>query len=221
LTAFAGVDGGMKYNHYFDMIGVNRFLGNDVEIKPSQEKLNIYGGVSGNITEKADYTAMVSYKRIEDALVYTVPVDGAYFAASYDSMMSVFGIHLDLNYDILKELKAGATLDYNAYNTSSLERNFHAPPIKVGVFGTYIWQENLTVSSEINFFGQTPQSLETDGEINKQNAFMDVNLSADYRVTKAFSVWLEFNNLLNAKYERWHNYLERPLDFKGGVTLSF
>lgn len=220
LTVFAGLTGGMTYNRYYDLIRVNRFLSSAVEIKPSVETLNVYGGISGQLGNQADYNAQVSYKTVKDALVYMVPADGAYFTLGYDSLMKVLGIDVEVNYDLQENLRAGAKVVYNNYTTSTLLRNFHATPLKLEVYGSYIHEEKLTVTGELNVFGTTPMSNEGETILRRSSLF-DLNLGADYRLNEQISLWLEFNNLLNANYQRWYNYAERPIDIKGGITVSF
>lgn len=220
LTVFLGHTGGLKYNRYSDLIRTNPYLSSIVDIQPSIEKMNLYGGVSGQIPNLLDYNAKVSYRRIENALVNVVPFDGAYFTLGYDSLMTVFGVHLEANHDLLKNVKIGAALDLNNYTTSTLADNFHAPPLQLLAYGEYS-KNKLTARTEVNFFGSTPMTVNNEGIVENRPVFADINLSADYKLTSQFSVWAEINNLLNSNYQRWWNYTERPLDFRAGVTLGF
>lgn len=221
LTVFAGVTGGLIYNKYSDLIRENRFLSNDVVIKPTANRAHVYGGISGQLGNKADYNAQVNYKRVEDALIYMVADTGAYFTLGYDSLMNVLGVDIELNYDILEELRAGAKLVYNNYNTSSFAKNFHRAPLELGVYASYTYDKRLTGTAELNIYGTTPMALDREGSIIDRKTFMDLNLGGDFRLSDRLSLWLEVNNLLNATYQRWYNYTERPLDIKGGLTFSF
>jgi outer membrane receptor protein involved in Fe transport len=52
-------------------------------------------------------------------------------------------------------------------------------------------------------------------------AFSDLGIGAEYRFYKRFSLFLEANNLAAQSYERWYSYPERPLDFRGGLSVVF
>lgn len=221
MTVFAGVTGGLKYNRYSDLIRENRFLSNDVEIRPTVNRAHVYGGLSGQLGNKADYNAQLNYKRVEDALIYTIADTGAYFTLGYDSVMNVVGVDFELNYDILEELRAGARLAYNNYSTSTFAKNFQRAPLELGVYASYTYDERLTGTAEMNVYGATPMTIGADGEIVTRKTFIDLNLGGDFRLNDRLSLWLEVNNLLNATYQRWHNYVERPFDIKGGLTFSF
>lgn len=224
LTIFAGYTTKMTHNHYYDMIYENRYLSNNVEIKPTVEKMNVFIGGKGNAGQKLDYAARIYYKRIQNQLMYFT-TDSVYFNTLYDSLMTVTGAHIEVNYDLSKELKAGAAMSINNYSTSNqdslTEKFWHAAPFRLDVYGAYTWDEKLTAKASLNIYGATPMAVNSEGGIEKRGLFPDVNLSADYRLTPGFSVFLEVNDLLNLKYQRWNNYPERQLDFNGGITLSF
>lgn len=221
LTVFAGVTGGLVYNRYYDLIRENRFLSNDVDIRPTVERAHVYGGISGQLGNKADYNAQVNYKRVEDALIYMIADTGAYFTLGYDSLMNVIGVDFELNYDILEELRAGAKFSYNNYSTSTFAKNFHRAPLQMGIYASYTYDKRLTGTAELNVYGATPMTQDAEGNIITRNTFLDLNLGGDFRLNDRLSLWLEVNNLLNASYQRWYNYLERPFDIKGGLTFSF
>ncbi|MEZ4684636.1 MAG: hypothetical protein R3B47_00760 [Bacteroidia bacterium] len=220
LTVFLGHTGGIKYNRYSDLIRTNPYLSSIVEIQPTLEKTNLYAGVSGQIPNLLDYNARVSYRRVGNALIHMVPVDGAYFMLGYDSLMTDLGLHLEVNHDLLKTVKIGAALDVHNYTTSTVADNFHAPPLQLTGYGEYS-QNKLTARTEVNFFGSTPMTVNNENIVENRPVYVDLNLGADYKLTEQFSVWAEVNNLLNSNYQRWWNYTERPFDVKAGITLGF
>jgi hypothetical protein len=221
LTLKGGITGGMTHNHFYGMIGENRFLATAQEIRPTVEKLNIYGGVSGNIGQKADFAGKLYYRKVKNQLIWFTPENGAYFTALYDTNMSVVGTHLELNYDVLTELRAGVAVDINGYSTSNITKYFQASPLRVKMFGEYTLNDKLQLNGELFLFGQTPMTVDAMGAVINRKAFADMNLSADFRVTPRISLFLEANNLFSMKYQRWWNYDERPIDFKGGATFIF
>ena len=49
----------------------------------------------------------------------------------------------------------------------------------------------------------------------------DLSAGVEFKVNKMFSAWLDVNNILNDKYERWHNYQVYGLNVLGGVRVNF
>ena len=49
----------------------------------------------------------------------------------------------------------------------------------------------------------------------------DLSAGIEFKINKTFSAWLDVNNILNDKYERWHNYPVYGLNLIGGVRVNF
>jgi hypothetical protein len=52
-------------------------------------------------------------------------------------------------------------------------------------------------------------------------AFATLNLSADYHITRGFSLWLKGDNLLGASYDLQPGYLEPQIHLRGGIEIIF
>jgi outer membrane receptor protein involved in Fe transport len=221
VSVVLGYNSQVINNTYFDMISQNPYLDSSVVIKPSIERLNIYGGLKGNLGQKLDFAVRAYHKQVENQLIYDLGREDRYFNVLYDSLTRITGLHAELNYKLQDDFTAGAALNINGYNTSTVSHFYHVSPLRLDVYGTYVWDDKLTVKGEVFVFGPRPMGIDSVGEVVRQNAFVDVNLSGDYRITEGFSVFLAVNNLLNTQYQRWRGYLERRIDFNAGITLAF
>ncbi len=221
LTAFVGYTSGMQRNDLYDMFFENRYLSDSIFLKPSIEKMNIFAGIKGQLNDAWDYTARVFYRRVENQLIYFAPDTLYRFDALYDSLTTISGLYAGINYAVNDELGAGAALSINNYGTTTVERYFHASPLRLDVYAKYVYQEKLTAQASLNVFGSSPMSVDAEGEIIRRGLFARLNAGVDYRITDGFSVFLSVNNLLNSNYQRWHNYPERRIDFRAGLTLGF
>jgi outer membrane cobalamin receptor len=56
---------------------------------------------------------------------------------------------------------------------------------------------------------------------DKVGGFADLNLSAEYKVHKNFSIFAHGNNLLNTKYQTFKGYKVLGAQVLGGVKISF
>ena len=50
---------------------------------------------------------------------------------------------------------------------------------------------------------------------------LDLNVGGSYQFAKNFGVFLDVNNMLNNKRERWYNYPMVGLNFLAGLTARF
>jgi hypothetical protein len=221
LTAVAGFTSGMYMNNYYDLIFENPYLQRGSEMRASTEKMNIYAGVEGNIGDQFDYAARVYYRQVEDQLVYIPGADDFYFVAVYDSLLRNTGVHLEANYDLNEAIRAGASLNFNVYNTTTLPEFFNASPLRLDFYGSYTWDEKLRAMAELNFYGRSPQFEDAVGQVFDRKAFLGINIAADYRIVDRFSVFASVNNILGGNFQRWYQYPERGIDFRAGITVSF
>jgi hypothetical protein len=49
----------------------------------------------------------------------------------------------------------------------------------------------------------------------------DLNAGVEFTVMPKLNLWLQFNNILNNKYERWNQYQVLGFNFLGGIVYSF
>ena len=55
----------------------------------------------------------------------------------------------------------------------------------------------------------------------KVGGYVDLNLSAEYKIHKNFSIFALGNNLLNTKYQNYYGYKVLGAQFLGGVKITF
>ncbi|MEL6842569.1 MAG: hypothetical protein AAFP02_05090, partial [Bacteroidota bacterium] len=217
----AGFTSGMVNNTYYDMIYINPYLNQDVEIRPSVERMNIYAGVEGNINDQFDFAGRVYYRRVTDQLMYIPTLSGDYtFITVYDSLMTNTGVHLEVNYDLNEQFRAGGSFNFNVFNTTSFEDFFNASRVRLDAYGRYTWNEKLRAQADIVYFGRA-LTAESEESFFFRSPFFGVSLGADYQIVEQFSAFAKVSNLVGTQFQRWYQYPERGIDFRVGVTLSF
>lgn len=217
----AGLQGEMKYNQYYELMKENQYLLRQADILPTREKINLYASVDGNFAKYFNFNARAYTRKVENQLIFFVEEQGAYFQTVYDTNFRESGAELSLVFNKSNKIKAGMTGKFRSFKTSNIAHNYNVPNTRFDLWGSYNFADKVLITTEIYVFGKRTMSLDSSGVGIEQPAQADINLSADYRFSKRISVFLELNNILSNQYYRWHNYLERPLDIKAGVTLAF
>lgn len=223
LSLAAGLVGEMHYLKYYDLIDQNRYINRLPDIRPMRDASNIYIGIDGQLAKYFTYSTRVYTKKVKDQLIYFNPENSAYFQMLYDSNFTQSGAEISLSFNKNDKIRAGVRGDFRSFKTSNIAKNFNMPGTKVDIWASYNFANKVWVATEIYLFGPRTMSLTGDSipaEIT-QGIVADVNLSAEYRFSKRLSLFLELNNLLDNRWQRWYNYQERPFDIKGGVTFSF
>lgn len=223
LSVAAGFVGEMHYLKYYDLIDQNRYIDRMPDIRPERDAAHVYLGVDGQLAKYFTYSTRFYTKKVKDKLIYFNPEDAAYFQMLYDSNFTQSGVELGLAFNKNDRIRAGIKGDFRSFRTSNVVKNFGIPGTKLDIWGSYNFANKVWVATEIYLFGPRTMSLTSDSVATEitQGVTADVNLSAEYRFSKRFSVFLELNNLLDNRWQRWYNYQERPFDIKAGATFSF
>ncbi|MFK7925019.1 MAG: hypothetical protein AB8H47_23885 [Bacteroidia bacterium] len=216
----AGFTSGMINNTYSDMIYINPYLNRNVDIRPSIEKMNIYAGIEGNISDQFDFAARVYYRQVADQLMFIPTLEDYTFITVYDSLLKNTGLHIELNYDLNEQIRAGGSFNFNAYNSTSFESFFNASPVRLDAYGRYTWDERLRIQADVSYFGRA-LTAESEESFFYRSPFFGVALGADFQIVEQFSAFAKVSNLVGTQFQRWYQYPERGIDFRVGFTLSF
>jgi hypothetical protein len=85
---------------------------------------------------------------------------------------------------------------------------------------SYFMKEKVVFSLN-SYMLQGIQALEPNGKVKKLPTILDLNLKVDYLFSQNFSAFLELNNLLANKYQRYLYYSQKGINFLVGATCSF
>ena len=112
-------------------------------------------------------------------------------------------------------------LDLNAY--TGLKDN--AEPwglVPLKLTGSLRWNAFKQVLFKGDIFAFSgAKALLSNGEMKNMKGGTDLSAGAEFKINQQFSAWLDFNNILNSKYERWNNYPVYGLQVIGGVIVRF
>jgi outer membrane receptor protein involved in Fe transport len=122
--------------------------------------------------------------------------------------------------------KLGFVLSGNYFQYTPLHelKAWHKPNYEIKLSADYKIQNKIIVKADLLAYGTAYAKLIDVKGIavaEKINGYVDGNLSIDYRYTKKLSVFVEFNNIASAKYNKWYNYPTRRFSLLAGVTYSF
>lgn len=221
LTANMSLLGGMEYNRYYDLIEVNRYLTRNPDIRPTRNSLHFNVGLEAGFAKYFTVSVNGYARQSKQELIFFNPEGGAYFEMVYDSNFAESGSEISLLFNKENKIRAGIKANFRRFVTSNIAYNFGIPNTQVDLWGSYRVADKVTVGTEIFLYGPRTMTVDTLGNPIEQGFAADVNLNADYRFSKSFSIFLELNNLLNSTYANWYNYQVRPFDVKAGATISF
>ncbi len=71
------------------------------------------------------------------------------------------------------------------------------------------------------FFWDGPRYKKLKGNSGKLDPAIDLNAGIEFKVMPKLNLWLQFNNILNNRYQRWNQYEVLGFNVMGGIVYSF
>jgi outer membrane receptor protein involved in Fe transport len=126
-----------------------------------------------------------------------------------------------MRYQVGKELSVGGQLAlFHFNNILGNGKVWHTPSLRFN--GDLQWNplKELSISAYSAYVGGN-YALSPSYQSIKLKPYLDIGFGAEYIVLQKLSVFLNFNNLLNNKYQRWQDYQAYGINIYGGVRLKF
>jgi hypothetical protein len=112
-------------------------------------------------------------------------------------------------------------MTYNGYNDlKDNQKPWGAIPFEFTNSARWQATNKFLIKSYFKFFTGAPFVLKhnVDKSITKG---ADLSIGSEYSINKKFSAWIDINNILNNKYERWNNYQVYGINIIGGLIIKF
>ena len=191
------------------------FLNNTKEIQ-------YYGGIKATVGQHFNFNAKAAFISYNDLpLFVNDSLDGKSFYISNESSLKNLQLHGDMNFISQDKFTLTAGLDLNTY--TGMHDNAKAWglfPLKLtGSFRWNAFKEVLFKGDLFAFSGA--KALLKDGAERNLKGGTDISAGAEFKINKQFSAWLDFDNILNSKYERWNNYPVYGFQVIGGILVHF
>ncbi len=230
VTLYAEANGEYRRNSFYQMSKENPFIMPVTEMRNTCEFIKVKAGLKGQFFDNMSYNAGVSFSYYGDLHFYVNDTTNYFkrgFNVIYDNAqyLNVYG---ELAYILGEKLTVTAKGNFHYYKPDNLTTVYHRPSWDASVGARYNLRDKLIFTADLYFRGgQFARDFVTDTvtfikspvtvELNPQ---IDLNLGAEYRITKMISVWVNFNNMAAWRYNRWYNYPTQQFNVLGGFTLG-
>ena len=227
LMIQAGWVGRYIPNSFRTLSGENPFMQDPVSFYNTKE-IQYYGGIKASVGKHFNFNAkaaFISYRNMP--LFVNDSVSGKSFVLVNESKLSNLQIHGDMNFVSQDKFSLTAALDLNTYTgLKDYAKAWGLFPLKLtGSLRWNAFEQVLFKADVIAFSGGKAGILNPQNPANPREANMkggtDLSAGAEFKLNKQFSVWLDFDNILNSKYERWYHYPVYGFQVIGGVIVHF
>lgn len=242
LVPYAGINGGLQHNNYnqfrkenpfvLESISTN-YLSQTVGFRNTNQRINLYGGFKGSISSTISFNLKAQYEKLGNVALFVNDTMYSYenkFNIEYDSIDKTT-LSAQLGYHLHEKIKVFLKGDYYNYSTLSEAHAWNLPNYELAILGVYDLADKIVVRANFRLVGnRKTYSLNpiegvvanSEGKyITDLKPYFDANLGLEYRYNKRLSAFLDFNNIVGQKYQRWLEYPVYTFNLLGGVTYSF
>ncbi len=218
----AGLIGRYIKNSYRNLSAINPYL--DVLTEQINTKeIEYYGGIKATISKHFNFNAKagwITYRNLP-FFINNVAGDEKTFLISNETKVKNFRVHGDISYLQQEKFTVTAGVTFNGYTGMKVNNKaWHTVPMEFTSSLRWFAFDKLLLKSDFYFFNGGNYLTKANGAAPLTGG-TDLSAGAEYKINKQFSAWANFNNILNDKYERWHNYQVYGLNLTAGVLIHF
>ena len=219
INVYAGWQGAIRQNNLYTLSQYNPYIVTQTNVKHTAQQ-DFYAGVKGSV-KKYNYDIRVVYTIANNMPFFTNSTYYNYrrFDVLYDTA-KVFSVQAGLEFEILEQLNFSTQLAYYGYSLNNLEKPYHRPNLESIFNLTYTMNKlqamaTFYINSGVAYYDIALQQNAT------LNGLFDFNLSATYNFSNNIGAFIQLNNLLNNRNQRWLHYPQIGFNAMAGVIAKF
>jgi hypothetical protein len=216
-----GVKGSLTQNTYRQIFLSNPYIS---QYTAAQTKsTEVFGQIEKAFGHHLTFSARLSWWQYNNLATFVnAPISNSErMLVNYIPDPKAISTQIGMRYQIGNTLSVGAQLSiFNYSNLAANTKVWHTPTSRLN--GDFSWQI-LPELSFNSYLALVSGNYALDKSLNPilLKSYVDMGFGAEYLPMKKLSFFLNFNNLLNSKYERWQGYQAYGINIYGGVRLKF
>ena len=224
INAYARLSGDMDKVTLRSTSSENFWVNANVNIFHTNKTFDFTAGLRGKLGKQASFNLGVAAANLQDLYFYQNLSDRAKFDLVYDNgnvqRVNFFG---ELGFNKNEVVKLGVRGDYFSYNMDKQPEAWHRPTYRFSANSSFnIYEKLLLKVSLVGQGGMKALNSEmVPAQVVTLDTGVDLNIKADYYLSRQASIFLKFENILSNEYPVYLNYPVRGIQVLGGVSWSF
>jgi hypothetical protein len=217
--------GFLEDNNYAKILSENPWVTPGIDVWNTSHKFIMKGGVKGNLSPRVAYNISGSFSLVDSAYFYvnTVDAGGSFLGNKFDVVFDDIrhrNLVGELTIAPTRNIKLALQAEYNLYSMNELPSPWHKPDYIGRAKLSYNIQDKILINA--GFYIEGKRDIRgLDGSPIEIDGIMDLNIGAEYRLTKRISAFLDINNITANRYHIWYLYPTQQFNMRGGVTFAF
>ena len=232
FVPYIGLNGEIQKKTFGEFFKENPYVRSSETIKNANQKIYLYGGLRGKITNKISFDISLSHQEVDNMALFVN--DTAFssqnrFNINYD-LVKVNTIYAGLKFSQSEKLNVSLSGSYSNYQSNNELHAWQKPNMKIDLDVEYNLSNKFLVGLSFYYIGQRKAASLTPVEgiapdkgiyVIDMKSYLDANLKFEYRYTQRLSGFINLNNMFSSKYDSWYLYQVQPFFALIGASYSF
>ncbi|MBW7914319.1 MAG: hypothetical protein H3C54_11655 [Taibaiella sp.] len=218
---FAEWEGRLMQNSYKQLTTLNPYMSNLYRVQQTQST-EIYGGIKSNLGKHVSFDGKLSWWQYNGLPIFINDTAGdkKQFLLLYDTRVNAIGLQAGIRYHIAETFSVGFSGQWMNFVKKSYAEVWHRPGVTFKGDVLAMPMKKLTINAYISFIDEL-YALDNGNRTLKLSSILDIGAGAEYEIIKRLNVFVQANNLLNSKYQRWYGYDAFGMNIFAGARLKF
>ncbi|SDC26159.1 TonB-dependent receptor [Williamwhitmania taraxaci] len=224
---YINIGGHLEVNSYEKILKENPYATPGLNVRNTNHKFSFEGGLKGKFSSSVSFNVAGSFS-LSDSLYF--------FVNNFATNPSTFGVVYD-NAQVTHfcgELVVGVSHTFSLigrgevtrYSLDKISKPWQKPSWEITVSSLFNLKDKIYIKASLVGVGER-FAYAGDGGVPgdvtsvKLDPILDLSLGLEYRITKDFTVYTDFNNIAGGSYYQWYRYSTYGFNALAGITLSF
>lgn len=217
----AGWQSKLRQNTYEELSTRNPYMFNTYTVLQTQTN-EVYAGIEGNIGTHISFSGKASWWQYNDLPLFVNDTftDNKQFSIAYDTKVNALSLQAVVRYQVGNTFTLGLSGTWQDFYNKSYSELWHEPGVQLRADAQVKPLEALTITGYFSLMDEI-YALDKNATVTKLKAIADLGASSEYQFIPKLSAFLQVNNLLNGRNERWLGYPAFGTNVFGGIRLKF
>ncbi len=231
VRLFVEAKGDVNKSTLLDFSTVNPFIGQNIDIKNSVDKLDLSAGLKGTLAPGLSFKAFIFRNSVKymPLMVSNFGPGGNKFAVIYDNGDSrINGFTGELDYKASDDVDVFGRVEFKDYQMAQQAQAWNLPKFKLTAGTAIHINRKVDITGSLLLRGTTYDLPYADALTAKSTvtpttigSFVDLSGGVNYKATNKISIFVKVNNILDRTNTTWLYYPDYGFNIFGGVGFAF
>jgi hypothetical protein len=223
---FGGIDGRYHQQSARNLINTNPFV-NRYDLTNTFDNVRLYAGISAKVGSSADALFEINYTDISNMPLFVTRYDSVPRLNAFTTIfrqVNVVKFSGAFNYSFSEKFRIGVLGNFYNYSVNREAAAWQMPDVDAKVNLKMNIKNKIYPHLDFVAMGAQQQRTgltEATKSFSKIDAFYDLSAGIDFKFKKKISLFVQANNIMSTRYQRWYNYQVLGFNLIGGLTMLF